>query len=281
LVQAPNLRDVRTLVIDDEFGVRAVLHKTLAEWGAEVSEADAGARGIAELTRARDGGFPFELIFVDSTMAVTDGFEIVERLKRYPQEFQRAVLMIGPDRTAQEIPKALALGVVYVTKPLARATIIGAIASVLGLPQDSSEAVAQPGQRRRLRVLLAEDTADVSWILRTLIEGPDYQVDVAQDGRMAADLYRMADYDLVLMDLQMPNFDGYWAARQIRAWERENRRKRTPIIAVTAFAEQEDPKKSFEAGLDGYLVKPVFKDALLRMINKLLRPTPPKAGSTS
>jgi CheY-like chemotaxis protein len=79
----------------------------------------------------------------------------------------------------------------------------------------------------------------------------------------------------------MPNFDGYWAARQIRAWERENGRKRTPIIAVTAFAEQEDPRKSFEAGLDGYLVKPVFKDALLRMINKLLRPTPPKAGSTS
>jgi CheY-like chemotaxis protein len=281
LAQPPNLRDVRALVIDDEFSVRAVLHKILAEWGASVSEADAGARGIAELTRARDAGLPFQLIFVDSTMAVTDGFEIVERLKRYPREFQRAVLMVGPDRTAQEIPNARALGVVYVAKPLTRAAIIGAIANVLGLPQDSTGPVAQAGQRRRLRVLLAEDTADVSWILRTLIEGPDYQVDVAQDGRMAADLYRMADYDLVLMDLQMPNFDGYWATRQIRAWERENRHKRTPIIAVTAFAEQEDPKKSFEAGLDGYLVKPVFKDALLRMINKLLRPTPPRAGSTS
>jgi CheY-like chemotaxis protein len=280
LAQPPNLRDVRTLVIDDEFSIRAVLHKTLAEWGAAVSEADAGARGIAELTRARDAGLPFELIFVDSTMAVTNGFEIVERLKRYPQEFLRTVLMIGPDRTDQEIPRARALGAVYVAKPLTRAAIIGAVANVLGLHQESSEP-AQTGQRRRLRVLLAEDTADVSWILRTLIEGPDYQVDVAQDGRMAADLFRMADYDLVLMDLQMPNFDGYWAARQIRAWERENRRKRTPIIAVTAFAEQEEPKKSFEAGLDGYLVKPVFKDALLRMINKLLRPTPPKAGSTS
>jgi CheY-like chemotaxis protein len=281
LAQPPNLRDVRTLVIDDEFSIRAVLHKTLAEWGASVSEADAGARGIAELTRARDAGLPFELIFVDSTMAVIDGFEIVERLKRYPKEFQRTVLMVGPERTEQEIPKARDLSVVYVAKPLTRTAIIGAIANVLGLPQDSNQPVVQAGQRRRLRVLLAEDTADVSWILRTLIEGPDYQVDVAHDGRMAADLYRMADYDLVLMDLQMPNFDGYWAARQIRAWERENGRKRTPIIAVTAFAEQEDPKKSFHAGLDGYLVKPVFKDALLRMINKLLRPTPPKTGSTS
>jgi CheY-like chemotaxis protein len=281
LAQPPNLRDVRTLVIDDEFSVRAVLHKTLVEWGAMVSEADAGARGIAELTRARDAGLPFELIFVDSTMAVTDGFEVVERLKRYPKEFERAVLMVGPERTAQEIPKARALGAVYVAKPLTRAAIIGAIANVLGLPQEGTQPVAEAAQRRRLRVLLAEDTADVSWILRTLIEGPDYQVDVAQDGRMAADLYRMADYDLVLMDLQMPNFDGYWATRQIRAWERENHRKRTPIIAVTAFAEQEDPKKSFEAGLDGYLVKPVFKDALLRMINKLLRPTSPKAGAAS
>ena len=280
MAQPPNLRDVRTLVIDDEFSVRAVLHKTLAEWGAVVAEADAGARGIAELTRARDAGLPFELIFVDSTMAVTDGFEVVERLKRHPQEFQRTVLMVGPERTAEEIPKARALGVIYVAKPLTRAAIVGAIANVLGLPRESDEP-PQTGHRRRMRVLLAEDTADVSWILRTLIEGPDYQVDVAQNGRMAADLFRMADYDLVLMDLQMPNFDGYWAARQIRAWERENGRKRTPIIAVTAFAEQEDPRKSFEAGLDGYLVKPVFKDALLRMINKLLRPAPPKAGPSS
>jgi two-component system, sensor histidine kinase and response regulator len=282
LGRPPNLKDIRTLVIDDEFTVRAVLRKTLVDWGADVAEADAGARGIAELTRARDAGLPFQLIFVDATMGLTDGFEVVERLKPYTEEFRRAVLMIGPEHMTEQIPRARALSAVYVAKPLTRTAIIGAITNVLGIHDEEGEPAVKSGERRRLRVLLAEDTADVSWILRTLIEGPDYQVDVAQDGRMAADLYRLADYDLVLMDLQMPNFDGYWATRQIRAWERENRRKRTPIIAVTAFAQQEDPKKSFAAGLDGYLVKPVFKDALLRMINKLLRPpTSPKAGTNS
>jgi CheY-like chemotaxis protein len=279
MAQPPNLKDIRTLVVDDEFSVRAVLRKTLADWGADVTEADAGARGIAELTRARDAGSPFQLIFVDSTMNLTDGFEVVERLKPHPKEFQRVVLMIGPEHMTKEVPRARALGAVYVSKPLTRPAIIGAIATVLGIREEPTEPVPKPGQRRRLRVLLAEDTADVGWILRTLIEGPDYQVDVAQDGRMAADLYRMADYDLVLMDLQMPNYDGYWAARQIRAWERENQRKRTPIIAVTAFGEQEDPRKSFDAGLDGYLVKPVFKEALMRLINKLMRPPPPEIGT--
>ena len=281
MAQPPDLRGVRTLVVDDEFSIRAVLRKTLADWGADVAEADAGPRGIAELTRARDAGAPFQLIFVDSTMTPTDGFEVVERLKAHPQEFQRAILMIGPEHTTQEIPRARALGAFYVAKPLTRSAMIGAISAVLGTSGKASEPVAQAGGQRRLRVLIAEDTPDVSWILRTLIEGPDYQVDVAQDGRMAADLFRMADYDLVLMDLQMPNFDGYWAARQIRAWERENHLKRTPIIAVTAFAQQEDPRKSFEAGLDGYLVKPVFKDALLRMIGKLRRPSPPDGSASN
>ena len=74
MAQPPDLRGVRTLVVDDEFSIRAVLRKTLTDWGADVAEADAGPRGIAELTRARDAGAPFQLIFVDSTMTPTDGF---------------------------------------------------------------------------------------------------------------------------------------------------------------------------------------------------------------
>jgi CheY-like chemotaxis protein len=88
----------------------------------------------------------------------------------------------------------------------------------------------------------------------------------------------MVDYDFVFMDLQMPNFDGYWATREIRNWERQNRLKHTPIIAVTAFAHEEDPRKSFEAGLDGYLVKPVSKETLLRIIRKHLG-RPSRAGT--
>jgi two-component system, sensor histidine kinase and response regulator len=262
-----NLNGVKTLVIDDELRIRSVLATTLGQWGAQVVEAETGPRALAELTRARASGNPFQLIFLDSTMSPMDGFEIAEHLRPHPQEFARIILMIGPNQITQDLPRARKLGVAaYVGKPLARPAVLGAIAATLNLEVKEG----QPGKPNRFRILLAEDTPDVAWIIRTLIEGPDYQVDVAHDGGIAADLFRLLDYNLVLMDLQMPHFDGYWATREIRIWERSNNLKRTPIIAITAFAHEEDPRKSFEAGLDAYLVKPVSKETLFRVINKHL-----------
>jgi CheY-like chemotaxis protein len=265
-----NLNGIKTLVVDDERTIRTVLVTTLGEWGAQVVEAESGPRALAELARARVSGDPFQLIFLDAGMSPMDGFEIAEHLRAHPQEFGRIILMIGPDQIAQDLPRARKLGVAaYVGKPLTRSAIVGAIAATLNLAVKQAEP-ASPGKPKRFRILLAEDTPDVAWIIRTLIEGPDYQVDIARDGGVAADLFRLLDYDLVLMDLQMPNFDGYWATREIRKWERGNNRKRTPIIAITAFAHEEDPRKSFEAGLDAYVVKPVSKETLFRLIGKHL-----------
>ncbi|HSD10027.1 MAG TPA: response regulator [Candidatus Binatia bacterium] len=271
-----SLKGIRTLVVDDELSIRTVLSQKLGEWGAQVVAAESGPRGLAELTRARVAGNPFELIFLDSSMSPIDGLEVAERLRAYPQEFGRIILMVGPDQITQDLPRARELGIAAcVAKPLARLAVLDAIAAALNLevPQPSSQ-----GKPTRFRILLAEDTSDVAWIIRSLIEGPDYQVDLARDGAVAADLFRMTDYDLVLMDLQMPNFDGYWATREIRNWERQNRFKHTPIIAITAFAHEEDPRKSFEAGLDGYLVKPISKETLLKVIRRHLG-RPPRAGT--
>src|SRR4029453_16975300 len=91
------------------------------------------------------------------------------------------------------------------------------------------------------------------------------------------DLFRIVDYDLVLMDLQMPNFDGHWATRQIRDFERAHKRRHVPIIAVTAFTHEEDPRKSLRAGLNGYRAKPVSKEVLFKVIQKHLGP--PRAAS--
>jgi len=275
-----NLRGIKMLVVDDERAVRTVLLKTLGEWGAQIVEAESGPRGLVELTRARDSGDPFQLIFLDSTMPPMDGIEIAERVGAHSPEFGRIILMIGPEHVAQDLPRARKLGVgAYVTKPLTRPAIVAAIAATLNLEVQQPQPPSQE-RPKRFRILLAEDTFDVGWIIRTLIEGEDYQVDVARDGGLAADLFRMVDYDLVLMDLHMPNFDGYWATREIRNWERRNQLKHTPIIAVTAFAHEEDPRKSLQAGLDGYLAKPVSKETLLAVIRKHLG-QPSRAGKQS
>jgi CheY-like chemotaxis protein len=264
-----NLTGIKTLVVDEQ-AIRKILVTAVGEWGAQVVEAESGPRGLAELTRARVSGNPFQLIFLGSNMSPMDGFEIAEHLRAHPQEFARIILMIGPNQLTQDLPRARKLGLTaYVGKPLTRPAIVGAIAATLNLDLQQGQPPG-PGKPKRFRILLAEDTPDVAWIIRTLIEGPDYQVDVAHDGGNAADLFRVLDYDLILMDLQMPHFDGYWATREIRNWERSNHLKRTPIIAITAFAHEEDPRKSFEAGLDAYLVKPVSKETLFRLIGKHL-----------
>lgn len=269
----PNLSGVKTLVVDDDAVVRTALRRLLSEWGAQVTEVDAATRAIVELKQARESGKPFGLVFVDSTLSPIDGFELVERMRAHPEEFEHAVLMVGPDGIGQAVPRARKLGVAaYVAKPLVRPAIVGAVAAVLDVDSAPDPATRAVGGERdaRHRILVAEDSADAGWILRGLLEGPDYQVDVARDGGVAVDLFRIGRYDLVLMDIQMPNFDGYWATREIRAWERENGMKRTPIIAVTAYQREEDPQKTFRAGLDGYLAKPILKDALMRIVHRYL-----------
>jgi len=272
--QRLNLHGVKALVADDDPGVRAVLGKTLVEWGADVVCVESGPKAIAELTRARDARRGFLLIFLDSTMSPMDGFEVADRLKAHPREFERTIVMIGPEQITHEIGRVRALGAgSYVVKPLTRPAILGAIAAVMTF-EASAESAQEVTPKRRFRILLAEDSPDIGFLVRRLVEGPEYQVDVAPDGGVAADLFRMEPYDLVLMDLQMPTFDGYWATREIRNWEWKNHLKRTPMIAVTAFAHQEHPEESFRAGLDGYLVKPLDREVLLRVIARHLAQSP-------
>jgi two-component system, sensor histidine kinase and response regulator len=270
--QALNLRGIRALVIDDDPGIRLILNRMLTDWGAEVVETHAGPQGIVELKRAREGRHPFQLVFVDSTMYPIDGFEIVERIRERPDEFSRTILMVGPDKIAEEVPRARKAGVpAYVAKPLTRPALVGSIAGVLSVEATAAPAPGGTSSRSRYRILLAEDSPEVGWIIRRFLEGPDYYVDVARDGSIAVNLFRVTHYNLVFMDIQMPNFDGYWATREIRTWERENQLERTPIVALTAYPREEDPQKSLRAGLDGYLVKPVTRDGLLKVLERHLR----------
>lgn len=271
--QPLRLKGIRALVIDEDASVRVALRRTFAEWGAQVTEAESGARGLVELAREREAGHPFQLIFVASAMTPVDGFEVAQVLRAHPVEHARTVLMLRPEYIVEEMARVHELGIAaYVAKPLSRSPIVGAISAVLGA--DAGREASTPGldpKPKRSRILLAEDTADVAWIIRTQIEGPEYQVDVARDGAVALNLFRLGKYDLVLMDICMPNFDGYWATREIRAWERLKQLKHTPIIALTAFAQAEDPQKSMRAGLDGYLVKPVDTEKLRSVIAKYLK----------
>ncbi|MDD3846578.1 MAG: ATP-binding protein [Syntrophorhabdaceae bacterium] len=123
-----------------------------------------------------------------------------------------------------------------------------------------------PSEPRPLSILLVDDSEDNRLLVQSFLKKMPYKIDEAQNGRIAVEMFRESAYDIVLMDIQMPVMDGYEATRQIRQWERSQGRRATPVLALTAYALEEETRKSYEAGCTGHLTKPVRKSALIDAI---------------
>ena len=268
----PNLVGSRALVVDTDGATRESILRILRELGADVTEAESAPRGLVEATRARSFNKPFDLFLVGSSMSPMDGIEFAEHLRKHPREFARTILLVNPRTAVADVSRATVAGIVTrMSKPVMRSALVSAVTAAMSAslePRAPSAAAKEPGGR--FRVLLAEDLEDVRYLIRAMIEGPECQVDLAADGAIAVDLFRMVGYDLVLMDLQMPGFDGYHATREIRSFERANHMPRTPIIAVTAYVGEESPTKTLAAGFDDFLMKPFERRDLRQLITRHL-----------
>jgi len=159
-------------------------------------------------------------------------------------------------------------------KPIKRADLKNAVLTALGWTRTAIQEpapappLAVPESDRPLHILLAEDSVDNRLLLLSYLKSKPYQIDIAENGAIAVEKFKISPYDLVLMDIQMPEMDGYTATREIRKWESRRKIKETPIVALTARAFQEDREKSLEAGCNGHLVKPIKKAVLLEAIKE-------------
>jgi CheY-like chemotaxis protein len=133
---------------------------------------------------------------------------------------------------------------------------------------------ATPADARPLRILLAEDAPDNRFLIQAYFKKLPYQIELAENGRIAIDKFKASPPDLVLMDVQMPEVDGLTATRAIRQWEAERGLPPTPIIALTASVQEDDVKRSLAAGCDAHVSKPVKKPALLAAIRKAMAMRP-------
>lgn len=124
------------------------------------------------------------------------------------------------------------------------------------------------GTTSALSILLVEDSEDNVLVMQLYLKKMPYRLDVAENGQVGVEMFKKTEYDLVLMDIQMPVMDGYEATRAIREFEREQGRKRTPIIAVTAHASEENHRMVLDAGCDDFITKPVPKAKLLEAIQR-------------
>ncbi|WP_053333032.1 hybrid sensor histidine kinase/response regulator [Haliangium ochraceum] len=263
------LRDVPALVVARNPSMRAVLVRHLEAWGMAVSACASGDEAIAQVQQAAAAGRPVRGAVVD------DDLSVAARLAEQPDGQDIARLVLLPAARLRELPVRDGLGVsLCLTKPVLPASLRGSLLSCLdGAGASARDAMPRPSDGPALpgggyRVLLAEDHPTNALLTRRLLERAGHEVVQVSNGLEAVATWAAQRFDLVLMDIQMPELDGLEATRRIRSEERA-RGGYTPIVALTANTLKDDEQRCLDAGMDAYLGKPLERRALASILRAL------------
>jgi signal transduction histidine kinase/DNA-binding response OmpR family regulator len=259
-----DLKDVAVLIVDDNATSLLALQEMLANWGMQV-RAEAGAKAAVAFARAAaDAGSPLPLVITDAHMPEEDGFDLARELRQDRRCAGAAIIMLTSASQSGDAARCRELGLAaHLTKPVNRWDLRQLICGVLD--RDAEHRAAEPvmgslagnGQAGSTRkILVAEDNPVNQVVAVRLLERRGHQVTVAANGREAVAAVEQGGFDLVLMDVQMPEMDGFEATARIRQTETGTGRH-LPIFAMTAHAMKGDQERCLMAGMDGYLPKPI------------------------
>ncbi|OKH31056.1 hypothetical protein NIES2119_29665 [[Phormidium ambiguum] IAM M-71] len=281
IVIPPDLRYLKVLVVDDNATAREILFKTLQSFSLQTNAVATAEKALEELLAAKDA--PYDLVLMDWFLRNgIDGIEATRRL-RASQEIakQPHVILITAYGQANLQTEAEQAGVDdFLTKPVSRSVLFNAIARVFGraeskngLHTKSYYATTNKNQFRGVNILLVEDNEINQQIAKELLEGTGVQVSLANNGLEAVAAVRRQAYDLIFMDIQMPEMDGLEATRRIRALGQDSnpdslRFRNVPIIAMTAHAMIGDREISIQAGMNDHVTKPIDPSELFRTLNR-------------
>jgi len=278
-----DLTGIRVLIVDDNATNRIILREVTAAWGMAPSEAPSAAEGLVALLEAQAAGRPFQLILLDAHMPEVSGFGFAERARRLPGHGRVPMVLLTSAGSRGDADLCARLGIsAYLMKPVKQSELHNTIAAVLDprFAQGGQGAVvtrhALREARRRLRVLFAEDNPVNQRVGAAILGKQGHSVLLAANGREALRALEGDTFDLVLMDVQMPEMDGLEAARLIRGRERASG-GHIPIVAMTAHALKGDRERCLEAGMDGYIAKPIRPAALIETIERLAAGAPDSA----
>ena len=237
----------------------------LRRWEMKPTSVEGGEEALAELSSAWEGGDPYGLTLTDTHMPLMDGFRLIERIRESPQLATATIMMLTSAGHRGDAARCQKLGVAaYLLKPIRQSELREAIGRVLGAKAEGSAIplitrfTLQATRERSalLSVLLVEDNAVNQRLAARLLEKRGHRVAVTANGREALAALEKDEYDLVLMDVQMPEMDGLEATAAIRKME-EGSSKHQTVIALTAHAMKGDEERCLAAGMDGYLSKPI------------------------
>ncbi len=284
-VPTTEIRGARILVVDDNATNREVLVTQLLAWGARPDEASAGPAALDALAAARDAGDPFAAAILDMQMPDMDGADLARAIKADATlERTHLVLMTslgqrGDARRSQEMGFAA-----YLVKPTRQSDLFNSLSAVLArTPAVATNQriitrhTAREMRRSALRILLAEDNVTNQDVALGILRKLGLRADLVATGVDAVQALETIPYDLVLMDVQMPEMDGLEATRRVRDAGSAVLNHRVPIIAMTAHAMKDDRERCLAAGMDDYVTKPISPVALAEAIDRWLPREPDEA----
>ena len=272
-VELKDLLGLSALVVDDNRTNRLIYSEILSAWQMKPNTADSGPAAIEELHRAAAAGEPYRLVLLDCMMPDMDGFEVARHIRSSQELGDCTLVMLSSAGRPDDIRLSRELGIERcLTKPVKQSTLLHVVQTLFGaavVPRLAGEAASDrcPPEKTR-RILLAEDGIVNQRVACGLLERRGHKVIVAGDGRKAIEAVASDQFDLVLMDVHMPEMDGLEATRTIRVREQTSG-GHIPIIAMTASAMKGDREECLEAGMDGFVSKPVDRAELFSVVESV------------
>jgi two-component system sensor histidine kinase/response regulator len=269
---------IRALIVDDNATNRRILVELLTNWGLHPTAIEGGKIALAELQRAADSGQPYGLVLLDCMMPEMDGFEVAEFIRQSPKLSGLTLIMLSSALQITDRARSQELGFhAYLAKPIKQSELLNSIVSSVSQPQAATIKLSSGRRswsqtsRRPLRVLLAEDSPVNQRLAMRLLAKWGHSVMVVNNGRQAVAAFEAEPFDMILMDVQMPEMGGFEATAAIRSQERDTS-DHVPIIAMTAHAMKGDRERCLGSGMDGYISKPIQPKELFDTIETFGEP---------
>jgi len=268
------LAGVPVLVVDDNATNRTILCEVTRGWGMQSQAVENGPAAIREMESARQTGKAFRVALIDACMPDMDGFELAERVQHDPRWAGAVIMMLTSAGRRGDAARCRQLGIAaYLLKPIRSSELMQALLTVLGQPEGQAPPLVTRHSLREarasLRILVAEDNPVNQALILRLLEKQGHSATLARHGGEAVALVTTGRFDLVFMDVQMPEMDGFAATAAIRQRE-QVLGGHLPIVAMTAHALKGDRERCLAAGMDGYIAKPVSIDAIQAELQKLV-----------
>jgi CheY-like chemotaxis protein len=279
------LRNLPVLIVDDNATNRSVLRRIVSNWQMRGEEAESGEMALEMMRKASDEMRPFALVLLDVNMPGMDGFDVARAIRNDALLCQTKMMMISSATRPGDAQMRQALDIAgHMSKPVRKPSLLKMILSAIGGEESgrsaSSSCSAKSTVTRKARILLAEDNLVNQRLAVRMLEKQGHSVELAVNGAEAVQAWQQGDFDLILMDMQMPEMDGLEAVAEIRRLETFLPGKPAiPVIALTAHAMKGDRERCLAAGMQDYVSKPIKTAALYGAIAKAMEETAlPSAG---